>query len=325
MESYLNFYIEGKWGKPAVEKQIDLINPSTEQPYATLSMGSSADVDVAVQAARHAFKTWRNTDLVERINLLQKLKTIYQKRYEDMAQAISAEMGAPISLARDEHTALGLIHIKSFIKEVGKFKFQHPLNSDPTQQVIYSPIGVCGLITPWNWPINQLALKVIPALATGCCVVLKPSEIAPLSARLLAEMIDEAGYPPGVFNLINGDGPTVGHAITSHPYVDLVSFTGSTTAGIKVMQSAANTVKKVTLELGGKSPNIVFADARLEQAVSAGAGNCFSNTGQTCVAPTRMLVERSVYKKAVELAASKAQQTQVGNPAEEGPHIGPLS
>lgn len=320
------FYINGQWVNPQTPKQADLINPATEAVYGVVSYGAQADVDLAVAAAREAFKTYRHTSIAEHLALLQKLASIYERRYEEMAQTISLEMGAPITMARDEHAASGQWHLTNVIQELQTFKFEYPLYQDkPEQQIRHEPIGVCGLITPWNWPINQLMLKIAPALAVGCTVVLKPSEVAPLSALLLAEMIDEAGFPAGVFNLVNGDGLNVGSAMSKHKGIDMMSFTGSTGAGIAVMKDAAETVKKVTLELGGKSPNLVFADADLASAVSAGVANCFCNVGQTCVAPTRMLVERSVYDQVVALAAEAASNTTVGDPTQEGGHLGPLS
>lgn len=321
-----SFYIDGQWQKPVIEKTLNLINPANEEIYGTISLGSKADVDLAVTAARKAFKTWSNTSTEERKAYLVKLLAIYESRSEEMAQAISLEMGAPISMSREEHVASGHWHLSNAIQELDTFQFEYPLYEGKEEQHIYhEPIGVCGLITPWNWPINQLMLKVAPALAVGCTMVLKPSEISPISALLLAEMFDEAGFPAGVFNLINGTGLDVGAVMSEHPDIDMMSFTGSTGAGVAVMKAAADSVKKVTLELGGKSPNLIFADADLEAVVKAGVGNCFGNAGQTCVAPTRMLVERSVYDKVVELAIANAEQTQVADPTLEGTHMGPLS
>lgn len=326
------FYIDGQWVNPinagnAGEKAgvLDVINPATEQAFAQISMGSKSDVDVAVAAANKALPAWKKTSKAERKALLVSLLAQYEENYELIAQSISYEMGAPITMAREQHAASGLFHLKNFIEEFDNFQFEHPFHGDASQLIAYEPIGVCGLITPWNWPINQLSLKIIPALAVGCTVVLKPSEIAPLSAMILADLIDKAGYPAGVFNLVHGNGMEVGSAISNHTGINMVSFTGSTNAGIAVMKSAADSVKKVTLELGGKSPNVVFADANLESAVNAGTGNCFGNTGQTCVAPTRMIVERSVYEQAIAIAKTTAETTKVGLPTEEGDHMGPLS
>ena len=320
-----DFYIDGRWAAPAVARDFPVINPADEQPFATISLGSAADVDKAVAAARRAFESWSLTGREERLPLLEKLAALYEANAEEMAHTISREMGAPITLASKAQGPAGLGHIRSFIRELKDFRFEHPLRPDVTgEHIVLEPIGVCGLITPWNWPMNQITLKVIPALAAGCTVVLKPSEIAPLNAMLFADFIHEAGFPAGVFNLVNGDGPSVGAAMSAHPGIDMMSFTGSTRAGIAVSKAAADTVKRVTLELGGKSPNIVFADADVGKAVKVGALHCFNNTGQSCNAPTRMLVERSVYADAVAVAEETASKTAVGNPAEEGRHIGPL-
>ncbi len=325
MEAKTKFYIDGKWVAPAAPKELEVINPADETAYATISLGSRADVDIAVDAARKAFPDWADTPIEARIALIEKLAEIYQRRSGEMAKAISMEMGAPIKLATNAQAAAGLGHIKAFIRALKSFSFEHPLREGAeNQHMIYEPIGVCGLITPWNWPMNQVTLKVVPALGAGCTVVLKPSEIAPMSSMLFAEFIDEAGFPAGVFNLVNGDGPGVGEAMSRHPGIDMMSFTGSTRAGIAVTKGAADTVKRVALELGGKGPNIVFADADVPRAVTAGARHCFNNTGQSCNAPTRMLVERTVYADAVAAAKAAAEGTSVGDPAEEGNHIGPL-
>jgi len=320
-----DFYIDGAWVAPAVPNQLEVINPADETAFATISLGSAADVDRAVAAARAAFPAWAATSREERLAKLEKLAEVYERRSDEMAKAISSEMGAPITLATRAQARAGLGHIKAFIAVLKDFSFEHALRDDArNEHIIYEPIGVCGLITPWNWPMNQVTLKVVPALAAGCTVVLKPSEVAPLSAMLFAEIVDEVGFPKGVFNLVNGDGPTVGEAMSRHPGIDMMSFTGSTRAGVAVTKAAADTVKRVTLELGGKSPNIVFADADLPKQVAASAAHCFNNTGQSCNAPTRMLAERSVYDEVVRIATETAQATKVGNPAEEGPHIGPL-
>ncbi len=325
MEAKTKFYIDGKWVAPAAPKELEVINPADETAYATISLGSRADVDIAVDAARKAFPDWADTPIEARIALIEKLAEIYQRRSGEMAKAISMEMGAPIKLATNAQAAAGLGHIKAFIRALKSFSFEHPLREGAeNQHMIYEPIGVCGLITPWNWPMNQVTLKVVPALGAGCTVVLKPSEIAPMSSMLFAEFIDEAGFPAGVFNLVNGNGPGVGEVMSSHPGIDMMSFTGSTRAGIAVTKGAADTVKRVALELGGKGPNIVFADADVPRAVTAGARHCFNNTGQSCNAPTRMLVERTVYADAVAAAKAAAEGTSVGDPAEDGNHIGPL-
>lgn len=321
-----DFFIDGKWVAPTVAKELDVINPADEQPFAVISLGSAADVDKAVAAAQRAFPAWSATSREERIALLEKLLAAYKRRVRDMAQAISWEMGAPIKLAVEQQAASGSGHIKSFIEVLKSFEFEEPLNDkNPQERIVREPIGVCGLITPWNWPMNQVALKVVPALAAGCTVVLKPSEIAPMSSIVFAEMMEEAGFPAGVFNMVNGDGPTVGEAMSRHPGIDMMSFTGSTRAGVAVTKASAETVKRVALELGGKSPNIVFDDADLTDAVTRGLAHCFENTGQSCNAPTRMLVQRPVYAKAVDIAAKYAATVKVGNPAEDGDHIGPLS
>lgn len=321
-----DFYIDGAWRAPVEAKSIEVINPANEKPYAVISAGSAKDIDLAVAAARKAFPSWSETSAADRIGYIRQLVEIYEARLEEMAKAISLEMGAPITLARESQAAAGLSHTKAFIAAFENFEFEELLSPKfPNQTIVREPIGVCGLITPWNWPMNQIALKVIPALAVGCTVILKPSEIAPMSAMLFAEFVDEAGFPQGVFNLVNGEGAVVGEALSQHPDVDMMSFTGSTRAGTAVSRAAAATVKRVSLELGGKSPNIVFADADLEKTIARSLAHCFENTGQSCNAPTRMLVERSVYDKAVELARKVAEGTKVGDPAEEGDHIGPLS
>ena len=319
------FYIDGKWVAPEAPRELEVINPADETAFAVISMGSEADVNKAVAAAKKAFPAWSQTTKEERLGYLEKLLAVYEKRSAEMAKTISQEMGAPITLATQAQAASGWGHIKAFIRTVKNFEFDRPLNEKmTTEHIAHEPVGVCGLITPWNWPMNQITLKVVPAVAAGCTVVLKPSEIAPLNAMLFAEIMDEAGFPAGVFNLVNGDGPTVGEAMSRHPDIDMMSFTGSTRAGVAVQKAAADTVKRVALELGGKSPNIVFADADIQKAVKRGALHCFNNTGQSCNAPTRMLVERSVYDEAVEVAAETAKNCKVGDPAEEGNHIGPL-
>ena len=322
----LEFYIDGQWRAPAHARTMDVINPADEQPFARILIGSAEDVDAAVAAARRAFGTWSRTSLDERLALVDKLRSIYETRLDEMAEAISKEMGAPLSLAKDAQAAAGLGHIKTFLRVAKTYDFEHPLDERNVQErIIHEPIGVCGLITPWNWPMNQVALKVAPALLAGCTVVLKPSEIAPISSMLLADMIHEAGFPAGVFNLVNGDGQGVGEAMSRHPGIDMMSFTGSARAGVAVQKAAAETIKRVSLELGGKSPNIVFDDEGLADAVKRGVRQCFSNTGQSCNAPTRMLVERPAYDRAVEIAADVAASTKVGDPAEAGRHIGPLA
>ena len=318
------FYIDGAWVDPAVANDFDVINPSTEQACAVISLGSEADTNAAVAAAKAAFPAWAATPVQERIELLEKLLEIYKTRSGEMAEAISLEMGAPIDMSNHSQAATGSGHLKSLIRALKAFEFERPLGPHaPDNAVLYEPVGVCALITPWNWPMNQVTLKVVPALGVGCTVVLKPSEIAPLSSALFAEMIDEAGFPPGVFNMVQGDGPGVGTQLSGHPDVDMVSFTGSTRAGVAITKNAADSVKRVALELGGKGANIIFADAK-DDAVSWGVWRCFNNTGQSCNAPTRMLVERSMYDEAVEKAKEVAEKTAVDIANKEGKHIGPV-
>jgi aldehyde dehydrogenase (NAD+) len=320
-----DFYIDGTWRAPLDGKPLEVINPANEEAYATISAGSSADIDAAVAAARKAFDGWSRTTKEERIAYLEKIAAIYETRMDEMAQAIMLEMGAPITLARESQAFVGLSHLKAFISVFKDYKLEStPLADRPEQKIVHEPIGVVGLITPWNWPMNQISLKVIPAIAVGCTVVLKPSEIAPMSAMLFAEFVDEAGLPAGVFNLVNGEGTVVGAALSGHSDIDMMSFTGSTRAGTAVSKASAATVKRVSLELGGKSPNIVFADSDLAAAIERGVNHCFENTGQSCNAPTRMLVERGVYEQAVTLAKTVAEGIVVGDPSMEGPHIGPL-
>ena len=316
------FYIDGQWVDPVAANDLHVINPATEQPVAVISMGSPADVDKAVAAAKRAFESWSQTTPEERMALLERLLAIYKRRYAEMAQTVTLEMGAPATMCREQQADVGVGHLQGFIDAMKDMHWRETLPNGDT--VVREPIGVCGLITPWNWPVNQVVLKVIPALASGCTCVLKPSEFTPLDAMLYAEMIDEAGFPPGVFNLVNGDGLQVGSALSKHPDIAMMSFTGSTRAGIAVSKDAAETVKRVTLELGGKSPNIIFADAPLEKAVKRGVLGCFNNSGQSCNAPTRMLVERSAYAQAVAIAQAVAQKQSVGSPDQEGTHIGPL-
>lgn len=325
MPALTDFYINGSWTAPIEATSFDVINPATEEPFAAISLGSTADLDKAVAAAKAAFETWGQTTPEERKAYLVKLVDVYARRSGEMAEAISKEMGAPISMANNAQSAAGVGHLKAFIKAMDNFTWEHALRPGAEgEHIVHEPIGVAGLITPWNWPMNQVTLKVGAALAAGCTMVLKPSEIAPISSMLFAEFVDEAGIPDGVFNLVNGDGPTVGEAMSTHPDIDIMSLTGSTRAGIAVSKAAADTIKRVSLELGGKGPNIVFADANVQKAVKGGAMGVFYNSGQSCNAPTRMLVERSIYDEAVEVAAAAAEKTKVGDPSEEGHHIGPV-
>ena len=318
-----NFYINGKWIKPSKPKEFEVINPSNEEPFAVISLGSKDDTDAAVNAATKAFFKWKETSKEERIKLLEKLLSVYKKRFNEMAEAISMEMGAPMDWASDVQTASGQAHLEDFILRLKNFNFEKQFDSKSNNHICYEPIGVCGLITPWNWPINQIALKVIPAFATGCTMILKPSEIAPLSAMIFAEMIDQAGFPPGVFNLVNGDGAGVGTHLSGHNGIDMVSFTGSTRAGKLISKNAADTIKRVCLELGGKGGNIVFADS-YPNAVRDGIRNVMSNSGQSCDAPTRMLVEKSIYERAVKEATDEANKIKVDIASKKGDHIGPV-
>lgn len=315
------FYINGAWVSPAKANDFDVIDPSTEEKCAVISLGGQADTDAAVGAARAAFDSWSQTSKEERTALLEKLLDIYKARSEEMAQAMTLEMGAPIEMSRSNQVGAGTWHIQGFLNAFKDFEFE--VDFTATEKTLKEPIGVCALITPWNWPMNQIILKAIPAIATGCTVVLKPSEIAPLSGLLFAEFMDEAGFPPGVFNLVNGDGPGVGSQLSAHPEVDMVSFTGSTRAGIAISKAAADTLKRVSLELGGKGANIIFEDAN-PKAAKQGAIRCFRNSGQSCNAPTRMLVHKSRYDEAVASAAELANNTHVGPASEEGRHIGPV-
>ncbi|HEY5774655.1 MAG TPA: aldehyde dehydrogenase family protein, partial [Xanthomonadales bacterium] len=307
---------------PIEPSNFEVFSPATEESVSTISMGTPEDIDLAVQAARRAFESYSVSSTNDRKDLLQEILRIYKKRYDEMAELITLELGAPISMSRKSQAACGVGHLEGFLAALEKLKVRRQMASGDT--LLREPIGVCGLITPWNWPVNQIALKVLPALAVGCTCVLKPSELTPLSAMLYAEILHEAGVPKGVFNLVNGEGPVVGAALSRHPDVDMISFTGSTRAGVAVTRDAAETVKKVTLELGGKSPNILFADADVESAVKRGVFGCFYNSGQSCNAPTRMLVERSIYSKVLEIAKSTGESQQVGDPAKEGRHIGPV-
>jgi aldehyde dehydrogenase (NAD+) len=319
------FYIGGTWVAPLAVRELRVIDPSTEEPCAVISIGEAADADRAIEAARSAFEAWSRTAQAERLRLVERLLDIYKRRAPDMARAISLEMGAPVDLALSEHVGAGAYHIRNFITVFRDFRFERPLGPHaPNDRILMEPIGVAGLITPWNWPMNQVTLKVVPALLAGCTTVLKPSEIAPLSSMLFAEYVHEAGFPDGVFNLVNGDGIGVGARLSSHPDVDMISFTGSTRAGIAISKAAAESLKRVALELGGKGANLVFADADPE-AVKRGVLHCFKNTGQSCNAPTRMLVERSVYERVVEEARKIAESVSVDAAHTRGTHIGPLA
>jgi aldehyde dehydrogenase (NAD+) len=317
----LRFYIDGQWVDPVEPRTLDVVNPATEEVYGRISLGSAADVDMAVAAAKRAFESFSQSTREERMDLLQAILDVYAKRHDEVAEAIMDEMGAPWALARNSQAASGSQHIKATLTALENYRFEERIG---TTLVVREPIGVCGLITPWNWPMNQIAVKVAPALAAGCTMVLKPSEIAPFDAMIFAEVLDEAGVPPGVFNLINGDGPGVGTALSGHPDIAMVSFTGSTRAGVMVAQNAAPTVKRVAQELGGKSANILLDDADFEKAVASGASDMFENTGQSCDAPSRMLVPKDRMDEAAAIAAKVAAETVVGNPREEGVAVGPV-
>ncbi|TMJ16698.1 MAG: aldehyde dehydrogenase family protein [Alphaproteobacteria bacterium] len=320
MREYLDFYIGGAWVAPAEAKSLDVINPATEEVAGRISLGSAADVDAAVAAAKAAFPAWSQSLKEERLALLGRIAAEYQKRYADIAAAITEEMGAPAALSQRAQAALGLGHLQTAMAVLKDFEFEAKRGSTV---IAREPIGVCGFITPWNWPINQIATKVYPALATGCTMVLKPSEVAPFSARIFAEVLDAAGVPAGVFNLVNGDGPTVGAAIAAHPDVDMVSFTGSTRAGIAVAKAAADTVKRVHQELGGKSPFIVLDDADVAGAVAAAMKSMLMNSGQSCNAPTRLLVPKARMEEAKAVAKAVAEGTKVGDPGGDA-HLGPV-
>ncbi|MFD1509240.1 aldehyde dehydrogenase family protein [Lacimonas salitolerans] len=318
------FYINGEWVDPKEGSDHHVINPTTEEPCAVISLGGKADTDAAVAAAKAAFPGWMATPVAERLALVEKLAEVYKARSEEMAQAISLEMGAPIDMARSQQWGAGYGHIKNFLKAAEGFEFIKPLGDHaPNDRIIREPIGVCALITPWNWPMNQITLKVIAAAIAGCTMVLKPSEESPLDALVFADMMHEAGFPKGVFNLVNGDGQGVGSQLSGHPDVDMVSFTGSTRAGIAISKNAAETLKRVHLELGGKGANIIFDDAD-DKAVKRGVMHMMNNTGQSCNAPSRMLVQKGIYDKAVETAAEVANGIAVGPANEEGKHIGPV-
>ena len=318
------FYINGQWIAPSKPNDFKVIDPSTEEPCAIISLGSEADTNAAVAAAKAALPGWMYRPAEERIAFVEKLIEVYKTRGEDMAQAISAEMGAPIDMARTQQVGAGLYHLSNFLRAAKSFQFEKPLGSHaPNDRILMEAVGVVAMITPWNWPMNQITLKVGAAAVAGCTMVLKPSEQSPLNAMIFAEMMDEAGFPDGVFNLVNGDGAGVGSQLSAHPDVDMVSFTGSTRAGTAISKSAADTLKRVHLELGGKGANVIFADAD-EKAIKRGVLHMMNNSGQSCNAPSRMLVQRPIYDQAVEAAAEVANSVTVGNAHDEGRHIGPV-
>ena len=321
MDNCLKFYINGAWVEPTDPKPFDVINPATEQVIGQIMLGNQADVNKAVAAAKAAFVTYSQTTKAERIALLEAIMVAYKKRYSEMAATISKEMGAPLTLSKAAQAAAGVGHLATVIEVLKKYEFEEQRGATTLRR---EPIGVCGFITPWNWPINQIVCKVFPALAAGCTMVLKPSEVAPLNAALFAEILHEAGVPKGVFNLVNGDGPTVGTALSSHPDVDMMSFTGSTRAGILVAKAAADTVKRVAQELGGKSANIILDDADFQSAIAGGVQSVCLNSGQSCNAPSRMLVPASRHAEAVAIAKAAAAQVKVGDPKNEATTIGPV-
>jgi aldehyde dehydrogenase (NAD+) len=321
MVNRMQFYIDGAWVDPAVKKSIPVVNPATEEAMYEIAVGSKADVDKAVAAARKAFETFSQTSREERVALLEKIIEAYKARAKDIATAISDEMGAPMTLAERAQAAAGAGHLMSTLQVLKDYKFEEPMGS---AVVVREPLGVIGMITPWNWPLNQIACKVAPAIAAGCTMVLKPSEFTPTSALIFAEVMHEAGVPKGVFNLINGLGPEVGVAMSEHPQIDMISFTGSTRAGIDVAKRAANTVKRVSQELGGKSPNIILDDADFNKAVAGGVAHVFNNSGQSCNAPTRMIVPAARMKEVAAIAKAVAEKTKAGDPKAEGTTIGPV-
>ena len=322
VDKLLKFYINGEWVDPVSTDKMPVLNPASAEQVGEVALGNDADVDRAVAAASAAFEHFSQSSKADRLALLARIREVTERRFEELAQAMRLEMGAPITMARDAQADAAIGHLDGFVSALEKLEEQERF--DNGEVLLREPIGVCGLITPWNWPMNQVVLKVIPVIATGCTCVLKPSEHTPISAILYAEILHEAGVPAGVFNLVNGVGPVVGSALSRHSDVQMMSFTGSTRAGTAVTRDAADSVKRVTLELGGKSPNLVFADCDLEERVTQSVAECMFNTGQSCDAPTRLLVERACYDEAVEIARRAAEATAVGDPEAEGDHIGPL-
>jgi aldehyde dehydrogenase (NAD+) len=316
-----HFYIDGVWSTPAGRTKIDVFNPATEKSIGAISLGTPMDVDRAVAAARSAFEEFSRTDVGYRIDLLRKILEQLVRKQQAIGEVLSQEMGAPLKFAVESQVGAGVEHLEQTIRAMEAFQFEYSTGST---QIVREPIGVVGMITPWNWPINQIVCKVAPAIAAGCCMILKPSEIAPLNAILFAETLEEAGVPKGVFNLVNGDGPTVGAALAAHPDIDMISFTGSTRAGVMVAKLAADSIKRVHQELGGKSANIVLDDADLEAAVTKGVHGCFGNSGQSCNAPTRMLVHADQYEAAIDIARRAGATFKVGDPSAEGTMLGPV-
>ena len=322
MTNRMQFYIDGSWVDPAVKKSIPVVNPATEEAMYEIAVGSKADVDKAVAAARRAFETFSQTSREERVALLEKIIAVYKTRMKDIGAAVSDEMGAPLPMAEKMQAGAGLGHLVSTLEVLKNYQFEEPIGS---AVVVREPVGVIGMITPWNWPLNQIACKVAPAIAAGCTMILKPSEYTPSSALIFAEILHEAGVPKGVFNLINGLGPDVGVAMSEHPGIDMISFTGSTRAGIDVAKRAANTVKRVSQELGGKSPNIILDDADFTKAVTGGVAHMFNNSGQSCNAPSRMIVPQAKIKEIAAIAKAVADKTKAGDPRAEGTTMAPSS
>jgi aldehyde dehydrogenase (NAD+) len=322
MKDCLDFYINGQWVKPATPNSCEVLNPANDEVIGHISLGSKADVDKAVAAAKKAFETFSRTTREERVALLERILAAYASHLEELATTISSEMGAPMWLAQGAQAPSGMAHLMNTLEVLKTYEFE---SQKGNTRIVREPVGVCGLITPWNWPVNQIMCKVAPALAAGCTMVLKPSEIAPLNAIVVANILHEAGVPAGVFNLVNGDGPTVGSALSSHPDIDMMSFTGSTRAGIQVAKNAADTVKRVAQELGGKSANIILDDADLAKAVTNGIRGCFTNSGQSCNAPTRMLVPAAKHAEALKIAAEVANSVHCADPATGDPGtLGPV-
>jgi aldehyde dehydrogenase (NAD+) len=322
MDNAGKFYINGKWIDPISSEKMDVINPASEEVITQITLASEEDVDLAVAAAKRAFETYSQTTVEQRLGWLENLLAIYKRRYSEVADTITMELGAPTTMSHEQQAASGTAHLEDFIVALKKLKTEETLYNG--ELLLREPIGVCGLITPWNWPINQIVLKVIPALATGCTCVLKPSEFTPLNAMLYAEMIHEAGFPAGAFNMVQGAGPVAGATLSRHPDITMMSFTGSTRAGKAITRDASENIKRVTLELGGKSPNIVFDDVDIEDRIAWSVNAVFNNSGQTCDAPTRMLVQRSIYDEAVKVAKRVGEAASVGDPTKQGDHIGPL-
>ena len=322
MSNLDKYYINGEWVVPLSKTTMNVINPANEDSIGKIILANELDVNLAVAAAKSAFSSFSQTSKEERLKLLKALLEISKKRLPELAKVISLEMGAPMTMSLELQADAAVGHLEGYIEALINQQEREKLSNGDVQ--VREPVGICGLITPWNWPVNQIALKALPALAAGCTCILKPSEFTPLSSVMYSEMIHDAGFPPGVFNMIQGDGPLAGATLSKHPDIGMMSFTGSTRAGSSVSKDSANSIKRVALELGGKSPNIVFADCDLEERISGSIEECYINTGQSCDAPTRLLVERSCYKEVLEIAKRVGEAVKVGDPAQEGNHLGPL-